>query len=78
MKIGDTIQRKDGNRYTNPVMIKNRGELNYYLDMQKQGFTYHVVDNALNDDFDLPEVEQKKAANPKLHVGGSTCESCES
>lgn len=27
--------------------------------------------------FDLPEVEKKKPAQPKMHVGGSVCESCE-
>lgn len=28
-------------------------------------------------DFDLPEVEEKKAANPRIHISDSTCESCE-
>lgn len=28
-------------------------------------------------DFDLPEIEEKKPAKPKIHIGGDTCVSCE-
>jgi hypothetical protein len=29
-------------------------------------------------DFDLPQVEEKAPSAPRVHIGGSTCVSCES
>ena len=37
------------------------------------------MEKEINIDFDLPEVDKDapKATAPRVHIGGSTCESCE-
>jgi hypothetical protein len=78
MKIGDLVIRTDKyDKRNTEHRIGSERDLKYHLDLQAQGYEYHVVGAKEEDfDFDLPESSGAPSA-PKIHVGGSVCTSCE-
>lgn len=53
--------------------------IEYFHGLQEQGFTFKDTGATIATqayDFDLPEVEQKKAGKPRIHVSDVSCQSC--
>jgi len=79
-KIGQTVQRKEGNRNTLPMELKSKFDVDHVEGLAAQGYEYVVVKDVEELDFDLPAVEGTQPSTPtapRIHVGGSTCVSCE-
>lgn len=58
---------------------KGDGFVEYFFGLQDEGYTFRDTGATIAAevyDFDLPEVEQKKAGKIKLHIGDVGCESC--
>ena len=76
-KIGQTVQRREGNRNTAPMELRGKHDVEYLAMMQARGYEYAVVKDVDDLDFDLPEVVGTKATALRVHPGGNTCVSCE-
>ncbi len=73
-KTGHQVYRQDPGGHETPFMIQDERDVKYHTDLQERGYVYTVVGEA---DFELPVVESSAPAAPRVHVGGSTCVSCE-
>lgn len=71
---GQTVFRQDPGGHELSFTIKSDQDVAYHTDLQARGYKYTVAEEAA---FELPTVESNAPAAPRVHVGGSTCVSCE-
>jgi hypothetical protein len=76
-KIGQTVQRREGNRNTTPMELKTKYDVDYVSDLAARGYEYVVVKDVELGDFDLPKVTATGPAAPRVHPGSNVCVACE-
>jgi hypothetical protein len=76
-KIGQTLERVAPTGDVNIVTITRTEHIAYHQDLESRGYKYRDLEPVGDTSFELPEVGSGKAAAPRVHVGGSTCTSCE-
>jgi len=76
-KIGQTVQRREGNRNTTPMELKSQIDVDYVSGLAVWGYEYVVVKEVDELDFELPVVETAIGGQPRIHIGGDVCVSCE-
>lgn len=77
----EIIRMYKGNE-TRVTILKEKGEdyAKYFHDLQNEGFTFKDTGEniaAASYNFELPEVENKVAARPRISVSDSRCIACE-
>ena len=72
-KIGQTVQRREGNRNTAPMVLKSQFDVDHVTDLQARGYEYAVVTEVDDLDFELPTVQ-----GTGLRIHRKPFEECES
>jgi len=78
LRIGQTVERVNTPEYNTRFTITTPEQLAYHNEFLSTNYKYILIEDTMDDSFDLPEVVSAPA-KPRIHTAGedSTCVSCE-